>query len=146
MRPTEQIAVVGNIDPDAYAASTVVSGWISMKLFEMFLAIILVGEMVSTATLDAKFQQATDSGGTGAKDITGKTITQLTEAGGDDDQQALINLRADEMDVEGGFEFVQLSLTLTTAGADLGATVLGFQPKYAPASDNDAASVVEIVA
>lgn len=39
----------------------------------------------------------------------------------------------------------RLSVTMGTAGADLGAIVLGFDPLYAPASDNDASTVDEVV-
>ncbi len=143
---SEGAAIVGVVDPDAYAASTVTSGWIDMGLFEKIQAIVSVGDFVATATLDAKLEQAQDSGGTGAKDITGKAITQLTQAGTDDNKQAVINCRGEELDTAGGFSFVRLSMTLGTAGADLGAIVIGQGARYAPATDNDLASVDEIIA
>lgn len=37
-KPSELAAVVGNIDPDAYAASTVTTGWVSMRDFGTMLA------------------------------------------------------------------------------------------------------------
>lgn len=146
LRPSDQVAVVGNIDPDAYAASTVTTGWIAAKNFERFLAIIQAGTLGVSATVDAKLEQASDSSGTGAKDITGKAITQLTQAGTDDDKQALINLRADELDVANAFTHFRLSVTVGTAASDAAGIVLGFGGRYQPASDNDAASVDEIVA
>jgi hypothetical protein len=144
-KPSELAAVVGNIDPDAYAASTVTTGWVSMRDFGTLLAIVQAGDLGSSATLDAKLQQASDSGGTGAKDITGKAITQLTQAGTDSNKQALIQVRAEELDVDNGFTHVRLSMTIGTAASDAGGMLLGFNPARGPASDFDATTVDEIV-
>lgn len=143
---SEVAAVVGVIDPDAYAASTVVSAFVDMKNFDQVLAIVSAGTLTASSTLDAKLEQATDAAGTGVKDVTGKAITQLTQAGGDSDKQALINLRAEETDIEGGFSFVRLSMTLTAGtGGDAGGLLLGMGASYGPANDFDLASVAEIV-
>ncbi len=146
-RPSDRAAVVGAIDPDANAAGTLATGWIDMSKFSMLLAVIMAGDLGAGATVDAKFRQAKDAAGTGAKDIVGKAITQLTQAGTDkSNKQSLINLTGDELDVNGGFAFVSLSFTTAVATSDGGAVVLGFDPRYGAASDNDAASVTEIVA
>jgi hypothetical protein len=146
IKPSDVAAVVGSIDPDANTAAAYTTAWVDMENFEAVMAIIMVGAMVATSTVDAKIQQATDVSGTGAKDITGKAITQLTAAGSDDDKQAIINLRADEMDAAGGFTHVQLSMTVGTADSDSAAVLLGFYPHYGVASANDEASVDEIIA
>ena len=143
--PSERAAVVGNIDPDANAAGTYTTGWVAAKNFHSFLAIIQAGDLGSSATIDAKLQQATSAAGAGAKDITGKAITQLTQAGTDDNKQALINLRTDELDVDNSFAFVRLSMTVATATSDAGAVLLGFDSRFGPASDFDATTVDEIV-
>jgi len=144
--PSHQAAVVEVIDPDAYAASAVNSGWVSLIDFAAIQTILMLGAMVATALADLKLQQATDAAGSGVKDIAGKAITQMTAAGSDDDKQAIINCRADELDVDGGFTHVRAVMTLTTAGSDAGAIILGHYPHYGPASDNDLASVDEIIA
>ncbi|PHP68188.1 hypothetical protein CSC94_05925 [Zhengella mangrovi] len=144
--PSDRAAIVGAIDPDVTAAGTVTTGWIAAKDFLTFMAIIMAGTLGTSATLDAKIEQATDSSGTGAKDVSGKAITQLTQAGTDSDKQAIINLRADELDVANDFTHFRLSLTVATASSDAGAIVLGLDPAYGTASDNDAATVDEIVA
>lgn len=146
LRPSDVAAVVAMIDPDAYAAGTVVSAYVAMADFDKIMAIVMAGTLGSSATLDAKLVQATDSSGTGVKDITGKAITQLTQAGTDSDKQAVINCVAEELDVAGGFTHVALSMTVATATSDAGGIVLGFNPRFGPASDNDLASVDEIVA
>jgi hypothetical protein len=146
LRPSDVAAVVGVIDPDANTAATYTTGWIDMGKFEHLLAIIMAGDLGSSATLDAKFQQATDSSGTSAKDVSGKAITQMTQASTDkSNKQALVNLAGEDLDVDGGFTHVRLSMTVATATSDSGAVVLGFDARYAPASENDADSVDEIV-
>ena len=143
--PSSRVALVGVINPDANAAATLTTAWVAMKDFESMLALISAGTLGAAATLDAKLEQATDGSGTGVKDITGKAITQMVKAT-DDDKETFINLRADELDADGGFDFVRLSITVAVAASDAAAYLFGLDPHYAPASDNDAASVIEIIA
>jgi hypothetical protein len=145
-KPSEMIGVVGNIDPDAYAAGTVTTGWIAARDFQSFVAIVQAGDLGASATLDALLQQASDSGGTGAKSIPGKAITQLTQAGTDSNKQVLINLRPEELDVDNGFTHFRLSMTVATATSDAGGIVLGMFPVRGPATGVDAATVDEVVA
>jgi hypothetical protein len=145
LKPSDAVAVVGAIDPDVYTAATYTSGWIDMSAFGAIQAIVMAGTLGASATLDAKLEQASDSGGTGAKDITGKAIAQLTQAGTDSDKQAIINLFADELDINNGFNHARLSITVGTATSDAGAVVLGLYPVSGTAADNDAATVDEIV-
>lgn len=144
--PSSLAGVAGIIDPDAYAAGTYTTGWVDMAKFSALLAIVMAGDLGSSATVDAKLEQATSSGGAGAKDITGKAITQLTKAGTDDNKQSLINLRADELDVNEGFRYARLSITVGTAACDAGGLILGMHCRYGSASDNDLTSVDQIVA
>lgn len=144
-KPSEAIAIVAVIDPDANAAGALTSTWVPAKDFLAFMAICLAGTLGASATLDFKLQQATDASGTGAKDITGKAITQLTQAGTDSDKQAVINLLVEELDVDGGFTHVAMILTTGTATSDGGAVLLGTDARYAPASDTDISTVDEIV-
>ena len=145
LNPSDLAAVVGVIDPDANSAATYTTDWIDMSTFQMVMGIVMAGTPGASATLDAKFEQATDSGGSGVKDISGTDITQLTKAGSDDDKQVVINLHADDLDLANDFTHARLSMTVGTATSDAGAVVLGMSPRYAPASDNDAATVDEIV-
>ncbi len=141
---SEKVQVVAVIDPDANAAGTIVSAWVSMASFEEVLAIIMAGDLGSSATIDAKMRQATDSSGTGAKDITGKAITQLTQAGTDQsNKQAQINVRAEELDRTNGFTHVALSFTTATATSDSGAILLGMNSRYQPGTP--ATSVIETI-
>lgn len=147
LRPSDRAALVGIIDPDAYAADTYVTDWIDMSLWQRIMAMPVWGDLGENATIDAKLEQATDASGSGAKDISGKAITQLdaSETPQPNNQQAVINLTSEEMDANNGFTHARLSLTVGTATSDAGGIVLGFDPRYGPASDNDLASVAEIV-
>lgn len=145
LKPSDQVAVVGAIDPDANAAGTLTTGWVSLADFGALMAVIMAGTLGSSATLDAKFEQATDDSGTGAKDVTGGAITQLTQAGTDSDKQSIINLFAEDLDINNGFTHARLSMTVGTATSDSGAVLLGLYPRSGAASDSDAATVAEIV-
>lgn len=145
IKPSERVAVVATIDPASLTANTYVSDWVDMSKFESVLAVLSIGAMTTNGTVDAKLRQAKDSSGGSAKDITGKAITQLTEAGEDDNKQVELQVRSDELDVAGGFSYVALSVTTATAASLGSAVLLGFHPSYGPASDNDLASVDEIV-
>lgn len=142
--PSERAAIVGVIDPDAYGTTTVYTGYIPLKNFGRLMAIIAAGDIASTGKVDAKFIAYTDDQGSGAADVTGAAITQLTEAGTDSNKQAVINLNVDSL-AGSGKTHVRLAMTLTTAGADAGAVVLGFDPRHMPATDADASSVDEVV-
>lgn len=135
IKPSDQAVLIGIIDPDAYAAAAYSTAWVHMGTFEAVQALVLVGDFVATGVLNAKLEQATDGSGTGVKDITGKAITALTQAGTDDNKQAEINCWANQLDVAGGFDYVRLTVTLTTAGADMGALLLGHYARYQPAAD-----------
>ena len=143
--PSERVAVLATVDPDANTVGAITSDWADMTKFNSMMAIVQTGVMGASGTLDFKLQQATSSGGAGNKDISGKAITQLVKAT-DDDKQAVINVRADQLDVAGGFKFVAMVHTVGTATGDSGAVLLGLDPVHSTAADNDLASVAEIVA
>lgn len=142
--PSERQIVAAVINPAAAAAGVQNSAWVSMVTFEEVMAVILAGALGVNGTIDAKLQQATDSSGTGAKDITGKAVTQFTQAGTDkSNKQSIINIRAEEMDRTNGFTHVRLVLTTAVATSPSAAVLIGSQARYAPA--NAAASVQETI-
>lgn len=144
VKATEQVALLGAIVPSSQAAGTATTGWLSVAQFQKFLAVVQAGAMGSGGTIDAKIQQATDASGTNAKDITGKAITELAAAGGGN-VEVEINLDQQELDTNGGFAFIQLSITTASAASGTAGLVFGFLPRFGPASDFNAASVAQIV-
>ena len=93
---SERLAVVACIDPDAYTTGTTASDTIDMKNRGRVMFIVQAGTLGSSATLDFKLQGCATSGGTYA-DISGKAVTQLTEAGTDSDKQAIVEISAEEL-------------------------------------------------
>lgn len=122
----EEINPIAQIAPQS-SSSNILSAAIDMKNIYRLAAIINVGVIASTGTFDGKFVQAVTSGGT-YKDITGKAITQLTQAGGDSNpgKPLCIDLRADELDLANGYRYVKLSLTPATAASLLSANIFAF--------------------
>jgi hypothetical protein len=138
---SEQWAVIAIIDPANNGTGETFSSEWDMSLWSRVQAVVQVGSMASTATLDFKLQDASSSGGS-LSDITSKAITQLTEAGSDDDKQAIVNLRFDELNDDG--RYCKALMTIGTGAVNSSAIVLGL-PRYYPASENDASTVDEIV-
>lgn len=143
-KPSDKATVQAVLNPVSQGAGTVTTGWVPMSTFENILAILQVGVLGASATVDAKLQQASDGSGTGAKDITGKAIVQLTKAGTDDNKEVLINCRSEELDVANSFTHVRLSVTVATAASLISAVILGFDARYQTQSHK--ATVDEVVA
>lgn len=141
--PSDRVRLMGVVDPDANAAATYTTDWVSLADFNSVMAVVFAGDLGASATIDAKLEQATDSSGTGAKDVTSKAITQLTKAGSDDNKQAIINCRSEELDVANSFTHVRLSVTVGTATSDCSAAIFGLDARYEPVAD--ATTVDEIV-
>ena len=141
---SELFSVLATIDPASQAVGTVTTGWISAGNHHSLLALVQSGVLGTGATLDAKLQQATDASGTGAKDVTGKAITQIVKATGDN-KQALINLRPDALDVTNGYAYVRLSVTVAVAASLTAAQLLGFNPRFAPGDASNQAAVAQVV-
>lgn len=141
--PSERLAVAAVVAPGARVAGAGNSGWIDTALYSRLMAIISTGVLGTLATVDAKWQQATDSSGTGSADVTQGQLTQIVKASGDN-KQAVMNLDVNRL-TDRTKRFVRLVLTVGTATSDAGAVVLGVDPKHAPATDFDPASVVQVV-
>lgn len=141
---SECLAVLGTYDPVSQAAATVTTGWVDARKFAEIVAILQTGVLGAAATLDAKLQQATSAAGAGAKDIAAKSVTQIVKATGDN-KQVLINVRPEQLDVNGGFCFVRLSMTVGTAASLVSALLLGVWPRQGTAADSNQAAVVQTV-
>jgi uncharacterized membrane protein len=143
-KPSEHLALLATLDPVSQAPATVVTAWVPVKNFFALLALLDVGVMTATSTVDAKLRQATDNAGTGAKDITGKAITQLLAAGGNN-RQVFINMKVADLDTENNFAFVALSITVGTAASLISAALLGLFPRFEDAAAYNQAGVAQVV-
>ncbi len=142
VKASEFLALLGSINPSSQAVGSLTTGWISLANVRTILAIVATGTLGASATVDASLSQAQDAIGTGAKAIAGKAVTTITGAGG---VQALINLQAHELDVNNGYQFVELTLTVGTAASETAGFVLGASTRYEPASAFNQAGVTQIV-
>lgn len=134
LKPSDKATLLAKLDPVSQGAATVTTSWVKASDFHQHLFELLVGVLGASATVDAKVRQATDGSGTGAKDVTGTAITQLTQAGTDANKAVDINVRADALDVANGFDYICLSVTVATAACLIAATHKGFSPRYGIAS------------
>jgi len=142
---SEKLAVVACIDPDAYAAGAQNSDIIDMRYHDRVMFIVMVGALGSSATLDFKIQEGAASDLSDAADLSGKSITQLTEAGTDSDKQAVVEVTAAEVKAAGG-RYIRGVLTVGVATSDCGAIALADCTRRRPASALDLTTVDEIVA
>ena len=130
---TETNEPVGVLNANARTAATYNTAWMSMANHQRAVFLISVGDMGQGATLDFAVQQATSVAGAGAKALTpAKAITQLTAAAGDGDDLIAVELRTEELDVDGGFAYIRGVLTIAGAAVDVAVIPLRHVPNYAP--------------
>lgn len=129
-RLTEVLNPVAGIHPASYSTAQSTS-WISASLYQRFFAYIKTGLIAGGGTFNAKFEQATNSSGGSAKDVTSKAITQLADTG--DNLRMGIELRTEELDVTGGFDYIRLTVT-PTAATLISADIFAFEAAYEPVS------------
>ena len=120
-------------DADVYAIGVHTGAlYRSMANHQRAVLIANIGTIAAGGTVDIALLQATDAAGTGAKAIAGKNITQLTQAGGDDGSTVVIELRTEELDVDGGFSFVGGIVTVAGNTAEIGLFALAGCSNYVP--------------
>jgi len=118
-------------------AGTGTTGWIDMGDQDAVLGVVYA-ETAGTS-LDAKFEQATNAAGAGAKDVPDTAITQITS----DEEGAKIECYAGQLDVDNSFNHIRLSFTVAGAGVASGHVVVCDEERYSPGADS--AKIVEIV-
>lgn len=138
---SESLALVGIIEPDAYAASSnELTDAIDMSLYQRVLFVVQVGTMGDTSTIDFEVQESATSDGTyapiGGLGTETRRITQLagdaTPANSDSDKQVLVEVSVD--DLTSGKRFIKGSLNVGTAASDVGVVAIGTRARYQPVS------------
>lgn len=136
---SENGSIIGIINPADRVGTTTNGAAIDLAKFHQAMFILTVGN--TDATVDFKLQEsaATSSGYT---DISGKAITTFSAT--DDNKQAIINLDSSEMG-----SLKRYVRGVITAGSGTACVVamlaLGFSPRFRPATDEDLASVTQVV-
>lgn len=129
-RISEDMAPLVSYNADSLGAGTTTSTYVDMENYHRGWLYLNVGDMQAGATLDVALLQATSAAGAGSKAITGKSITQLTQAGGDGDDLLCIELQSEELDVDGGFKFVAVQVVVANANVELAWTFFGTRSRY----------------
>lgn len=120
-------------DVDVYTPGTTTSlNYRSLGNHQRAIGIVWVGEMQAGATVDVQMWQATSQAGANAKVVPGKAITQLTQAGGDSWSVVIIEVRTEEMDVDGGFSYLGGVLTVGVNSVQLFIIGFGCCSNYVP--------------
>jgi hypothetical protein len=121
-----------NEPPDSLGPAATASSWVNVANYHRLIFVLHVGDMGQSGTIDAQLYQATDTSGTSAKVITGKSITQLTQAGGDGNEIVCIEVRTEELDVTNGFDCVKVLLTTGTAASEYSWILYGLVSRFEP--------------
>ena len=146
---SEHLAVVGVADPIVLVDTEKYTDYIDMSLFEQVIFIFALGN-VNAKTFDVTIYEAQDSSGTGEQALVTpgsvtKAITQLAaDAAANDNDQCVINVRREELNAT----YTHLRAGMLSQAAQDGPVAMiaiGGNATYNPASDNDLASVVEII-
>lgn len=144
LNPTARAGIAAVINPAQAAVGVITTPWVDARTFFSLLAIIATGVLGAGATIDGLIEQATDNAGSNAKPVVGSAIAQLTKAASDN-KQVEINLRPEDLDKNGGFKFVRLSLNVGTAASFVSAVLIGLDPRYGAASANQSNTVAQAV-
>lgn len=141
---SEELAVVGVADPIVLEDTAKYTDYIDMSKFEQVLLVFAAGD-VSAHTFDVKVREAKDGSGTDEQDLSGKAITQwAAHATNNDNDQAVICVRRE--DLTDGFTHIRGQMVSQSGQTGPVALIaLGGNAAYNPASDNDLATVREIV-
>ncbi len=143
---SERLALVATIDPDQRGAGSVNTDVIDMAVHRRALAVILVGDIAATGTLDVTAFANTTNSTSGGTAITSKSLAADTfSETGDSAKQALIEVTAEEVAaaVDGG-RYLFFTATVANANVDYAVGVLAGDSRYL-AADSNLASVAEIV-
>jgi hypothetical protein len=137
----ERLPIVGQISPASYSAGTQLTAAIDMANVRRVAFIVQTGVLGASATVDFKVTGSTTSGGAYA-DVTGRSITQIVKATGDN-KLALLEVSAEQVAAQ-GWRYIKGSLTVGTAASIVGVIALGDGLRASEAGEFDIAGVVEI--
>lgn len=147
IRLTEALGVVACIDPDVHTAAAYITDEVDMSKWTRVIFIVMAGTLGSSATLDFAVKGgASTNAGSHSTAVTGKSITQVTQAGTDgSDKQYIVEVTAEECAAQ-GLNFIEGTMTVGTATSDAGVIAIGLRGDYSDVTAQDLASVTEIVA
>jgi len=136
VNPASALKVVATIDPATITGAEVFSDAIDMGIWESVLAVLSVGNS-GGGTVDFKVYQCAYDGSAATAAI--KSIVQWTDSSStNDNAQAVMAFRADEMPAAGTKRFCKFGLTIGSTGGPAAVVVLGIATRYSPAAAKQA--------
>lgn len=140
-RFTEAWNPIARINPASYAAEQNTAR-VDMSLYQRAVVHVMVGAIAGGANVTCKIEQHNAASGGTTKDVTGKAITTLTQAGSDSNKIVAIELRSEELDISNDFHWISVEIIPS------GATLLGVQvfagvASYEPVSTANYDEVVD---
>lgn len=141
--PSERVAVVATVDPIDATGASLKTDAVDLGVFDSAMFVLQLGVLNASSTITsiALQESATTSDGDFAAMSPAKSATSTD--GSDDGKQIVMNVRSEELSA--GKRYVRMVATVSAHSALVAILGLGFDPRYAPASDNDLSSVDEIV-
>ena len=136
-RFSEVHELLGRLAPLTYNGG-VSTNWMAVNDYHRVAVIVSAGTL--TGTLDVAVFQATNLAGASAKIVAGKAITQL--AATEDEEIAIIELRTEELDVDGGFDCIRVQTTSSAVNV-FEVLVFGIVGRYLPVGTTEFDEVVD---
>jgi hypothetical protein len=125
-KPSTAYVVKGAVAPQSVAAAgTATSGWVDVGPNKWAKVVSCLGAGAGTAAV--KLEQATSSGGAGAKDLITAANLGITAQANSTQVQADGNIDAN-LDLAGGFRWIRVSLTVTGGAGTLACASLELGP------------------
>lgn len=133
-KASEQIAIIGTIDPATVATTAVESDRANPKLWKRIMAVVNAGTIADILTVTLLKSTATTGGTTTA-------LSSVSIASSSDNTQVVFNWYGDtDYDTAAPYVSVKVSASDTNANT-ISAVLVGVNGDYLPASDNDLSSV-----
>lgn len=151
-KASDRIAVVARVSPNALTAAAYTTDVIDMSKWRRVAAVLATGDVGNNGTVAVTAQANTSNSASGGTTISGKAFTASNftgsgsgTAGGSYHEGVIEVSDEDVRDALDNARYLYFTLTVGTATSDATLIVLGLEPRYAPASDNDLSSVLEII-
>lgn len=151
-KASDRIAVVARVSPNALTAAAYTTDVIDMSKWRRVAAVLATGDVGNNGTVAVTAQANTSNSASGGTTISGKAFTSSNftgsgsgTAGGSYHEGVIEVSDEDVRDALDNARYLYFTLTVGTATSDATLIVLGLEPRYAPASDNDLSSVLEII-
>lgn len=139
---TEDVAALASVAPTSQAASTVVLGPVNSYLWRRLVAVLHLGALGSSATVDSVVKTSATSGGSYAALNPNVAITTVSAGA---ENVVFVEVKAETIQATGTGPWVEFTITVATAASITSAILYGVVPRYEPASDYNETNVTQIL-